>query len=206
MTSCPLQIEDLSDIRQNKVLFKGLSFALHPGELILVEGENGSGKTTLLRLLTGMTSPVHGEIRWMGKPIQTIKAEYKENLHYLGHSDGVKLGLTVSENAKMHLHLRAQPNSSTLAHFLTQLHLDHHRQTEARDLSKGQKRRLGLLKLLITPAPLWLLDEPFTSLDLKTEGYFIKQLHLHLAKGGMAIVSAHQAIPINHHAVKIIKL
>src|SRR5580700_4977927 len=97
-TEKKLHITDLGCIRHHKPLFTKLSFQLKASDLLLVEGPNGSGKSSLLRLLTGISSPSEGEIYWQGNKIQHVQAEYRSNLHYIGHANGIKLGLTVIEN------------------------------------------------------------------------------------------------------------
>src|SRR5436853_2479277 len=96
-----LKVQNVSCVRQNKILFENISFQLKGGAILHVEGPNGSGKSSLLRLLTGLMTPAHGEIFWCGKSIDYLRSDYWNQLHYLGHTNGIKLGLTVLENLKL---------------------------------------------------------------------------------------------------------
>jgi heme exporter protein A len=190
-----LQVQQLSYVRQTKCLFKCLSFTLSAGESILIEGANGSGKSSLLRVLSGMALPTTGQIDWKGQPIHSHAIEYTHQLHYIGHANGMKLGLTVAENLRLAAYLAAvYVDEAALQSVLSLLHLSTHFHTITRDLSAGQKRRLALAKLLLIPKPLWLLDEPFTALDHLTQTLFLEQLKQHLSQGGISLWSTHQPL------------
>jgi heme exporter protein A len=193
-----LQVSNLSCLRQDKPLFTGLHFALQPGEALLVEGANGSGKSSLLRLLAGLATPNNGDILWRDQPIQQLRADYWHELHYLGHLNGLKLGLTVSEN----LHLTAQLCThhpifeKELSIILARLQLTPCLQQLAKHLSAGQKRRVALAKIMLIAKPLWLLDEPLTALDADTQSVFLSCLEQHLQQGGMAVISSHHSFTL----------
>lgn len=189
-TGSGLQAINLSCVRQHKKLFTDISFALNPGDALLIEGENGSGKSSLLRLLTGLSTPFSGDIYWQSKAISSIPTEYREEIHYLGHLNGIKLGLTVNENLQLASHL----SNTVLSHpkeILTLLKLNRHEQIQTKYLSAGQKRRVALAKLFLFPKKIWLLDEPLTALDTQTQTIFLDQLNKHLQNGGISIISSH---------------
>lgn len=188
---------NLSCFRKQTKLFANLSFQLKKGSVMLIEGPNGSGKSSLLRLLTGLSSPGTGEIFWGGKSIQTLQADYWQDLHYIGHANGIKLGLTVTENLQLTNVLMADTYDAPLLTVLTNLKLHTHKNSPARYLSAGQKRRLALARLFLFNKPLWILDEPFTALDSDMQTFFLAELEKHVKQGGVAIVSSHHAIQFN---------
>src|SRR5690349_5069944 len=114
MITPALQAINLCCKRQHKTLFADISFQLSPGEALLIEGPNGSGKSSLLRLLTGLATPFSGDILWRSHSIQQTQTEYRENLHYLSHSNGIKLGLTVRENLQLAKMLCVKPYDDVL--------------------------------------------------------------------------------------------
>lgn len=188
-----LQVKNLSCVRQQKILFADISFHLNSGTALLVEGPNGSGKSSLLKLLTGLSTPAAGDIYWKGKSLSLNHADYWENLHYVGHTNGVRLGLTVAENLQLMGHLTDKKLSDSDA-ALSHLQLAAHKNTQAKYLSAGQKRRLALAKLFLVKKTLWILDEPFTALDAATQEFLLMQLENHLLNGGICIISSHHPI------------
>jgi len=199
-------VTQLCCVRQLRCVFSDLSFELFAGELLLIEGPNGSGKSSLLRLLTGLSTPDAGDIIWRHQPIQTIRTDYAQALHYLAHSNGIKLGLTVIENLQLAKQLQHISTAVEFDHVLTQLQLNAHQHVEAHALSAGQKRRITLAKLFLFPKPLWILDEPLTALDDLTQQLFIAQLEKHLHQGGIAIMSSHHAMTLNQTHIKKLRL
>lgn len=197
-----LTTNKLCCVRQQRCLFANLSFELQAGEALFVEGPNGSGKSSLLRLLAGIATPDSGDVLWGVQAIQ-------ENLHYVGHANGIKLGLTVSENLELmqrlamdcRVALRAPRNDEVLA--LLQLHPQKNKL--AKHLSAGQRRRLALARLFLLPKPVWILDEPMTALDVATQATFLAEMEKHLEQGGIVVASSHQPITI-HRASKTLRL
>jgi heme exporter protein A len=157
-----LRARDLSCTRDDRALFSGLDFSVNAGEVLLLEGDNGSGKTSLLRILCGFREPDNGNISWCGEAIP--HSRYYSDMAYVGHMDGIKKELTVLENLKLHLAL-GEPGRMTINEALAKVRLTGYEDTLVQALSAGQKRRLSLARLLITHNVLWILDEPFTSLD-----------------------------------------
>ncbi len=201
-----LWVDKLSCVRQQKRLFTALSFYLCPADVLLVEGPNGAGKSSLLRLLSGLKTPDEGGIFWNGKPIQALRSEYGNHLHYLGHTNGVKLGLTVIENLKLISQLSLTSSPPDYASLLDRLQLSADENTLVKFLSAGQKRRLALAKLFLFFKPLWLLDEPFTALDINIQALFLSHLNKHLQMGGMAVISSHHPIQLSGTSVKTLRL
>lgn len=191
-----LSVKELACIKNHQPLFRDLCFEINAGDVLWIEGCNGSGKSSLLRLLTGLATPTVGSIFWSGKSIKHLKTAYWRDLHYLSHTNGIKLGLTVIENLQLaaQLNLYSQPIQEDI---FSLLQLNSHKNLQARYLSAGQKRRLALAKLILFPKPLWILDEPFTALDADTQNLFMTHLESHAKNGGMSIVSSHQSIHLN---------
>ncbi len=188
-----LKIHDLSCIRDDRVLFEHLSLSLNGGQMLLVEGRNGSGKTSLLRILTGLKLADAGDIFWQGTSIAQLKADYYEAVSYVGHHDGVKRELTCLENLRL-VQAMGKPAAIDLDDALQQVNLYRYGDTPVGNLSAGQKRRLALARLLVTEAKLWILDEPFTSLDKKSMANFQALFEGHMAKQGMVVMTSHHDI------------
>lgn len=157
---------------------------------MVFSGANGSGKTSLLRLIGGFLHPTEGEIAWRGMPIQEDPEAYREHLQYIGHADALYEELTVGENLALWAALTgtAELVPSALAFF----HLTGVCDAPCRTLSQGWRRRVAIARLMLDPAPLWLLDEPLVHLDADTADRALSLVAAHCDRGGMAILTAPQ--------------
>uniref|UniRef100_UPI0018DF36A9 heme ABC exporter ATP-binding protein CcmA n=1 Tax=Roseomonas rosulenta TaxID=2748667 RepID=UPI0018DF36A9 len=153
-----LEARDLACLRGDRAVFAGLSFALAPGEALLLTGANGAGKSTLLRILAGLLPAAEGAVLWQGQDIAEDAPGHARRTRYLSHQDALKPALSVTEN----LAFFARLQGGAVAPALAALALAPLADLPARVLSSGQKRRLALARLALAPAPLWLLDEPTT--------------------------------------------
>jgi heme exporter protein A len=198
-----LQGEDLSCTRDDRLLFEGLSFSVHPGQVLLLEGNNGSGKTSLLRIICGFREPDTGAVSWCGEEIP--QSQYYSDMAYVGHLDGIKKELTVLENLKLSLAL-GQSGKLTIQKALDKVQLTGYDDTLIQALSAGQKRRLSLARLLITHNVLWILDEPFTSLDKQGISMIESLMAEHCAKGGMMVMASHHDVNLQGVDVQRIRL
>ncbi len=200
-----LQVDRLSCIRGDRCLFQDLSFTLMAGAVLLVEGANGSGKTTLLRVLSGIRQPDEGNVSWCDQPISTLKGDYLEQLSYLGHQDGVKRDLTAWENLAFNQAM-GKTGDRSIAEVLSLVGLSGLADALVAQFSAGQRRRLALARLLLLKARLWILDEPFTSLDRagiqQMEQLFVE----HVTSGGMVIMSAHHDLALSGIKVQRVNL
>jgi len=190
---------DLACRRGERLVFAGLSFRLAAGGALVLRGANGSGKTSLLRLLAGLIAPAAGRLTWGETPIDDDLAGHRARLHYVGHQDGVKPGLTPRETLDFWAALRGcgiRRRASILDAALSAFALEPVADWPCRWLSAGQRRRLALARLSVTPAPLWLLDEPFTALDHDNQDRLERAIAGHRAAGGRVVLATHLPIEI----------
>jgi len=194
-----LQGFQLGCTRGERQLFSNINFQIEAGDAMQVAGANGSGKTSLLRMLSGLTSPAEGEVRWCGRNIRSVREEFGGELIYLGHANGVKDDLIAWENVVVASTLAGNPVSRDDAYdVLDQLGLDRAADLPTRSLSQGQRKRVALARLwLCKKTTLWILDEPFTALDKNAVIELCGTLDKHLARGGMVIYTTHQEINLS---------
>jgi len=197
------EAKNLSCIRDDRVLFEGLNFKLSNHQVLLLEGKNGCGKTSLLRIICGFREQDAGEMLWCNTEIRD--SLYFAEMAYVGHLDGVKKELTVLENLKMSLAL-GQQGSYSIDQALDKVHLAGYDDSLVQSLSAGQKRRLSLARLLITNNSLWVLDEPFTSIDKEGIKLIESLMHEHIAAGGMIILTSHHELVLHEADVQKINL
>jgi len=192
-----LAAERLACTRGDRPLFSGLDFQIQSGQWLHVRGSNGAGKTSLLRQLAGLSRPAEGHVLWNGTDILRDGHEYRRALLYLGHPAGVKDDLTVLENLRISASLDGAPLDETAAlSALVRIGLRGREDLPVRVLSQGQRRRALLARLIVRPAHLWILDEPFNALDVRAVEMVCDLVREHLARGGMAVLTSHQAIPL----------
>ncbi len=177
MTTPLLSLSSVACTRGGLTVLDGVSFELPAGEALILRGPNGSGKTTLLRTIAGLQPALRG----------TIGAE-PESIAYAAHADGIKGTLSVTENLAFWAGLFG---TSKIDAALEAFDLESLRYRRAQALSAGQKRRLGLARLLVTGRPVWALDEPTVSLDRVAVALFAKAVRSHLAGGGAAVIATH---------------
>jgi heme exporter protein A len=182
-----MSVTDLACARGGLTVLEGVSFTLAGGRALVLRGPNGIGKTTLLRTIAGLQPAVAGHV--------SLPAE---SIAYAAHADGLKATLTVAENLAFWAAIYgtdAAP-AAMAAMNLTELATRH-----AANLSAGQKRRLGLARLLVTGRPLWVLDEPTVSLDQASVALFAGVIRAHLAAGGAALIATHIDLGLEEAAV-----
>jgi len=188
-----LTVSDLNFDYSDRRLLHGINFSLAKGELLHLRGKNGSGKTTLLKLLTGLLRPCQGEIVFAGHSIYEDIATYQRNICYVGHKSGVSQLLTVRENCRFEL--SASTSICAFDELIRSFFLDGMEDMPCGLLSMGQRRRVGLLRILLSNASLWVLDEPLVGLDEPTLNVLMDCLTQHLVQGGQVVLTSHQALP-----------
>lgn len=202
-----LQVRDLACRRGPALLFSGLAFEVAGGELLCVRGPNGCGKTTLLRCVTGLTRPDEGTVLWHGEPAQADPERMRAGTAYAGHLPSLKDDLTAEENLDFSLRLRgASSTAAERVDALARVGLEKRRRIPARRLSAGQRRRIGLARLALDPAELWVLDEPLTALDDAGQELFVDLLDRHLARGGLALAATHHRLAPASGVVRELRL
>ena len=188
------EAHDVACIRGERPVFSGVSFRLARGGALALVGPNGAGKSSLLRILAGFLKPAGGALNWGGTPVEDDWPAHRGRLHYVGHLDAVKPALTVAENLAGWAHFRGAARAAPGA--LAALGIEGLADVPGRYLSAGQRRRLALARVLATPAPLWLLDEPTVTLDAESAARVDAMTAAHRADGGMAIVATHGEIAL----------
>jgi heme exporter protein A len=202
-----LEVINLTCVRGTRRLFKQLNFAAREGELVELRGPNGSGKTSLLRILCGLATPAAGEVQWNGRSIRKLGEEYFASVAYLGHQNGVKDELTAIENVRVSGAVSGTPISEAEAkEILQRVGLVQQQNLPTRVLSAGQRRRLGMTRLLTSSATLWILDEVLTSLDDSAMNLSREFILEHLKKDGIAIVATHQDLNLAAPRIQQLRL
>jgi heme exporter protein A len=185
-----LEAENLACRRGERLVFTGVTFRVPRGGALLLLGPNGSGKSSLLRVLAGLTPIEAGRLLWDGAPVRDDPAAHRARIRFIGHQDAVKPALTVAENLAFWAGLQDGGTTAVDA-ALARMGLDRLADWPSRFLSAGQRRRLALARLLVKPAPIWLLDEPTTGLDRDSVAGFEAALAAHREAGGLVIASTH---------------
>ncbi len=183
--------------RDDRLLFQNLDFDLGEGQVLQVKGSNGSGKTTLLRILCGLNDNFTGNIYWYGQAVARHRDEFLASLLYLGHRVGVNMVLSPLENLRWACNLQAPTSDEKIVMALEKLDLRGFEDSPCHNLSAGQKQRVSLARLLVSPARLWVLDEPFTTLDIYGVAALEELLAEHVSAGGAVVVTTHHALSVN---------
>ncbi len=187
-----LRIENLTVSRGGRTILAALSLSAEAGEAVLLTGANGAGKTTLLRAIAGLLPFAEGTIR-LDEAKGEAGEEVAEYCHFVGHLNGIKPALTVIENAMFWARYLGGTEES-VAGALEQLRMGDLAPIQAGYLSAGQKRRLGLTRLLVAPRPVWLMDEPAVSLDVASQALLADAVNRHLTGGGIVVAATHQPL------------
>ncbi len=194
-----LEARDLTCIRNDNILFEQLNFSLQAGQILQLLGHNGAGKSSLMRLLAGLASPAQGDVLWHAQPIARQRLAYQRDLLFIGHKAGINASLTPLENLRFAQQLSGAPGCDLWA-LLAGLGLGGHEDVPCGSLSAGQQRRVNLARLWLSESRLWLLDEPFTSLDKSAIAGLQARFAQHLEQGGLIVVASHQdlhsALPV----------
>lgn len=189
--------------RDDRDLFHSLSFSIAKGEWVQVTGANGAGKTTLLRLLAGLLRPEEGEIRFQGAPLSDVRESYCQDLLWIGHQPGMKTRLTALENLQFY---HPQCSTQAILEALLQAGLAGYEDLPLHQLSAGQQRRAALARLWLTQAQIWLLDEPFTAIDVAGVARLTARMAEHTANGGIVVMTTHQPMHTEQGRVRALSL
>ena len=191
-----LTVNNLSCQRGYNLLFENLSFNLSPGEVLRISGPNGSGKTSLLKIISGLNSSESGSITYNQSEVSSEK--YQLETLYLGHYAPLSSELSCIENLEYLTNLSTEIISPNFHNALKEVGLKNYKHELAGNLSAGQKRRIALSLLFISQSKVWLLDEPFTSLDSDGIKIIESQIEKHRLEGGVCILTTHQDCDIKN--------
>jgi heme exporter protein A len=192
-TAWQLEVRGLGCERDERLLFRDLSFVVAAGDVVQIEGPNGSGKTSLLRILSGLSQQFDGELHWCGEPMSRAKLAFRADLFYLGHAPAVKALLTPLENLRWSLAGVTHTHEAMMA-ALKEVGLYGYEDVPCFSLSAGQQRRVALARLYLTNARLWILDEPFTAIDKSGVAALEWHISAHAQRGGGVILTTHHAL------------
>jgi heme exporter protein A len=182
--------------RGERLVFAGVAFGVAPGQVLVLRGANGSGKSSLLRLMAGLSRPERGEISYRGQDVTSDPAAHRARLHFLGHFDGIKPALNAMETLRFWAGMRDKPDRAAAA--LEAFGLTRLAEMPCRFLSVGERKRVALARLVATPAPLWLLDEPTTALDTAATADLMRAIAAHQAGGGIAAIASHAPLDLDN--------
>lgn len=202
--SALLQARGLTFLRQDEPVFGPLDFDLHAGEVALVEGDNGSGKTTLMRVLCGLLRADAGTLSLHGEPLTAERA--RGEVVFLAHHLGLKADLSPLENLRVVEGLYGRRRGTEPGTALAGVGLSGFEHEPVRRLSAGQKKRAALARLLLIPAALWLLDEPYANLDREGIALVNRLVERHAHEGGAVLVTSHGAVTFLHGEPRRIRM
>lgn len=192
-SSVALQARQLHCERDDRVLFDELDVQVRNGDLLQLAGPNGAGKTTLLRLLAGLNRDYRGDLLWHGQDLYADFPAYAAQRLYQGHLAAIKKALTPLENLRWLVSSWSVPDDALWA-ALDEVELGGYEETPCQQLSAGQQRRVALARLCVAPAPLWILDEPFTALDKAGVQWLEGKLQQQVEAGGAVVITSHHAL------------
>lgn len=206
MSTLSLQVQQASVQRAGRQLFAPVSFELHAGQALHLQGENGSGKTSLLRALCGLSPLSQGTVLWCGEWLPAARQAFGKEVFYLGHALGLKDELSALENLQTACAMAGQSlNTNAAVSALQAQGLNKRMHLPLRVLSQGQKRRVALARLQVSAARLWLLDEPWVALDQAAQSALTDLLRSHVVQGGLLLFTSHQAQDLGD-AVSVLRL
>lgn len=202
-----LQFSKLGCSKGGRQLFRNLERTIPMGAWMYVKGANGVGKTSLLRMVSGLAAIESGDVLWNGQSIQSHAEDYRRALRFLGHLNCLQDAMTVSENLQYACALHGgRLDEVQCKQTLGAFGLKGRESQLARHLSQGQRRRVALARLALSPGRLWVLDEPYVAMDEAGIKLLSAMVGQHLDGGGAAIITSHQEVPVERHAPLILEL
>jgi heme exporter protein A len=197
-----LTAEKLACARGERRVFSDLNFEVRAGEVLVVEGANGAGKTSLLRLIAGFLTPASGIVTFgLDTGAVSDGEERGHHVGWLGHQDGIKPQMAAGE--QLEFYARLYSATAPAAPVLERVGLSRQREFPCRYLSAGQKKRLGLARLILSGRPLWLLDEPFAALDSAGRALAAELMRGHCAQGGIVVAATHDPLGLDARLLRL---
>jgi heme exporter protein A len=194
--------EKLACARGDRRIFADLDFRLVAGEALVVEGANGAGKTSLLRLVAGFLAPAGGRLVFEDENGLISEGEERgRHIGWLGHLDGIKPQMNTGE--QLEFFARLYGVSDDVRPLLERVGIARQRSLPCRYLSAGQKKRLGLARLLLSRRPVWLLDEPFAALDAAGRALAADLMRAHCGAGGIVMAATHDPLGIAGRSLRL---
>lgn len=191
-----LQLQGISCVKKDRILFENVSAGIAGGELLHLTGPNGAGKTSLLRIIAGLSQAESGDVLWNNEPIAQCRDVFHEQLVYVGHKAGINGHLSAIENLQFWCDQRNSKPLEEIIRVLGIVGLVGVEDIPTKDMSAGQQRRVALARLWLSSGSLWILDEPFTSLDVKGIALLEELIVNHLSNNGLVVMTSHQAVSI----------
>ncbi len=202
-----LAFHDLGCSKGGRPLFQGVDCTVQSGSWLHIVGANGVGKTSLLRMVCGLAPVESGEILWNGASIHSAPEAFRRDLCYLGHLNALQESMTIQENLAFSSALGGfMPQEAHVIELLQRFGVGGRGHQLVRYLSQGQKRRVALSRLALSPARLWVLDEPFVAMDHAGIRFLAELIAQHLSTGGMAVLTSHQDVDIGGVPAQILEL
>jgi len=209
MPSPLFAINNLSIERGERLLLNEFNVQISGGEIVQIAGPNGAGKTSLMRVIAGLLEPDTAVFSWQGKEVNSATA-FSDEVLYLGHKAAVRDQLTPLENLQWFAQLQSQQvkpvNNTDLQEALVALGLSGYEQERCSSLSAGQKRRVGLARMAISSAPLWILDEPFTAVDVDGVKTLLGWIENFAGSGGSVFYTTHQQAEFKNCQPRVLEL
>jgi|TARA_X000000950_G_scaffold287766_1_gene401514 heme exporter protein A len=191
-----LRVENLAFERNERTIFSGVNFFVSEGELLLLQGRNGCGKSTLLRILTSLIKPQQGLVSTYGENIYADRHKYLSNIIFIGHQLALKLALSPLDN--LYWTASSTRERQHIFEAMDEMGLSSVSGLPCYRLSAGQLKRVALTRLILSDAKLWLLDEPFSSLDLSGVSIIEKLIERHLKQNGSVLMTGHQDLRLSN--------
>ncbi len=184
-----LVLDNVSGMVGTKLLFEKVNTSVSSGQLLRISGDNGAGKSTLLKMMVGLLEVEAGHVTWNQQPIDDSE-HFLADLSYVGHKDGLKAERTAIENLAFYQQLYRNVEDN-LDQLLFDFQLLEQAELLTKNLSFGQRRRLALLRLSLSSRALWVVDEPFTGIDVSARKLIETMFVEHLDVGGIVVMTHH---------------
>ena len=194
MESLKISVNSATCYKNNSVIFSDINISLKNSEIIIIMGSNGCGKTTLIKSISGIQNLDSGEIKLNNKNIATIGSDFKEEIVYVGHKNSLNNDLTTIENLEYLSAFDSTTdisNTANIRNLMKNLNIEKYKNYRVSDISEGNKKKISLMRLLLTKKKIWLLDEPMSYLDDESINMLINIFIEHQKKGGLIFLTTH---------------